>query len=128
MGVDKDFSKIVPWSYDYFADGKLIEMDERLAFRESPHMFAHIVNPFLESNLTFIQRKTTEGKVKSGKRKKRKAKIKSKVKSLRKKGNQPTTETSRRTKGKDYRKTLNMKRKIKVNKNQFSRKKSKKTR
>jgi hypothetical protein len=79
VGAGNDFSNTVPWSYNYFADGKLIKMAARLAFRQSSQMFAYIANPFLESNRTFIQNKGTEGVGKSGKRKNRKIRQKKKT-------------------------------------------------
>jgi hypothetical protein len=108
--VGIDVSTNVSWSYDYYADGKRIAMDARLAFRQNHQMFAHIVNPFLESNLTFLQRKTKERALVTRK-KKSKRKIKINGKKFKNKGNRLTKKTNRRIKGKQ---NINMKKKLKV--------------
>lgn len=56
MSIDKDFTKNVPWSYGYYVDASPVSENARIGFRENPHLFTDIANPFLKSNSTFIQR------------------------------------------------------------------------
>jgi hypothetical protein len=57
QNIGINFSKVVPWSYDFFINGKPIKMEARLAFRQNPQKFAHILNPFLKRNRTFLKQK-----------------------------------------------------------------------
>ncbi|MDN4593223.1 hypothetical protein [Polycladomyces subterraneus] len=52
--IGYDFSKKVPWSYDYFLSGEQIDKRIRIHYRNNPGKFVQIQNPFALSNSAFL--------------------------------------------------------------------------
>lgn len=62
-----NFGKEIPWSYDRFSSGEVINNKSRVVYRRNIGKFSKIVNPFLKSNKRFLKVIRQKGKNK-GKR------------------------------------------------------------